>query len=681
MLSLGTFAIGAAYLGFAAAPSLAVACVAALAGGIGNGLQWPSLISIVQRITPQNLHGRLMGAVESLGALCTAIGLPHWAVRSWRSAHHGQRSWSRELGRCWRPRQCSVSRPTRLDTMRTTSDRSRCRQAGLKHKRRVGALSTTGRAMMTAQLTRRRLLDRAGAAADGDGRRGRLGVADGRMAAHGAARAAARARAGRPVVQRRDQQRDPQRVACRDRDGNGSAGTGAGSRLRRCRDGPALGDAATRTAPMADNLSAFAVVPFCGGLLVRALAGNVQHVQSQHLTESTLFGLIVLGVFMLAVVVNFALIALDTQIKKGARCTREIREVFLPLLPGQLAAGMLATILVVAYQSAGLPMLFGSMLAVDLPAPPDGRAAALRGSRGAARSTLTPARRPSARRAQNARASAQHAREVRPGATPLPWPTMRRRWPASSAAPRRSKDIVACRRPAARDREVHMAGPDPSRRGHRDEDLAIVKDHPQEGAILVGALDGYGPAADAILYHHERVDGRGYPAGLIGSEIPLASRILAICWTYDTMTVADRATGRRWRPTKPCQELRNAARNGQLDGELVETLHRCARARRPHVRPAGATSRPSSNSSAGCATWPHLARPRTCKPAHARTREDAKQALRAPRVCVAPSGAYPWPRDRGAVSLLCVEFRHVSSFQAPCQFVASALLHQRAPNV
>ena len=49
--------------------------MAALAGGIGNGLQWPSLISVVQRVTPPSLHGRLMGAVESIGALCTAIGL------------------------------------------------------------------------------------------------------------------------------------------------------------------------------------------------------------------------------------------------------------------------------------------------------------------------------------------------------------------------------------------------------------------------------------------------------------------------------------------------------------------------------------------------------------------------------------------------------------------------------
>lgn len=76
MLSAGTVAIGLAYVGFAIAPTLALACVAALMGGIGNGLQMPSLISVVQRITPRHLQGRMMGAVESLGALCRAIGLP-----------------------------------------------------------------------------------------------------------------------------------------------------------------------------------------------------------------------------------------------------------------------------------------------------------------------------------------------------------------------------------------------------------------------------------------------------------------------------------------------------------------------------------------------------------------------------------------------------------------------------
>ncbi len=75
MLSAGTLMVGLAYLGFAAAPTLAVACVAGLLGGIGNGVQWASFLSAVQRLTPQRLHGQLMGAVESLGALCPGIGL------------------------------------------------------------------------------------------------------------------------------------------------------------------------------------------------------------------------------------------------------------------------------------------------------------------------------------------------------------------------------------------------------------------------------------------------------------------------------------------------------------------------------------------------------------------------------------------------------------------------------
>lgn len=76
ILTAGVFALGAAFLGMAAAPSLAVACVASLVGGVGNALEWPALISLVQSLTPQHLHGRLMGAVESLAALTLAIGLP-----------------------------------------------------------------------------------------------------------------------------------------------------------------------------------------------------------------------------------------------------------------------------------------------------------------------------------------------------------------------------------------------------------------------------------------------------------------------------------------------------------------------------------------------------------------------------------------------------------------------------
>lgn len=75
MLSLGTLAVGLAYVGFAAAPSLLLACVAALVGGTGNGMQWAPLVSAVQRLTPPEMQGRVMGALEAIGALAPALGL------------------------------------------------------------------------------------------------------------------------------------------------------------------------------------------------------------------------------------------------------------------------------------------------------------------------------------------------------------------------------------------------------------------------------------------------------------------------------------------------------------------------------------------------------------------------------------------------------------------------------
>ncbi len=101
-----------------------------------------------------------------------------------------------------------------------------------------------------------------------------------------------------------------------------------------------------------------------------------------------------------------------------------------------------------------------------------------------------------------------------------------------------------------------------------DEDWAVIRRHPQEGATLVGRLDGYGPVAEAILYHHERIDGGGYPAGLIGREIPLLSRIVAICSSYDTMTARDSYRS-PMTPQDAMSELRRMA-GRQFDSELVD---------------------------------------------------------------------------------------------------------------
>jgi predicted MFS family arabinose efflux permease len=75
ILSAGALAVGLAYLGWAVAPTLALACVAAMVGGLGNGVQWAAFISAVQRLTPPDLQGRMMGAVESFGTIFPAFGL------------------------------------------------------------------------------------------------------------------------------------------------------------------------------------------------------------------------------------------------------------------------------------------------------------------------------------------------------------------------------------------------------------------------------------------------------------------------------------------------------------------------------------------------------------------------------------------------------------------------------
>jgi MFS family permease len=74
MLVAGTIGVGAAYLGLAAAPTLAVACAVAVVGGLGNGVQWAPVVGGVQRLTPHSLLGRVMGALEALGALAPAFG-------------------------------------------------------------------------------------------------------------------------------------------------------------------------------------------------------------------------------------------------------------------------------------------------------------------------------------------------------------------------------------------------------------------------------------------------------------------------------------------------------------------------------------------------------------------------------------------------------------------------------
>jgi putative nucleotidyltransferase with HDIG domain len=103
-----------------------------------------------------------------------------------------------------------------------------------------------------------------------------------------------------------------------------------------------------------------------------------------------------------------------------------------------------------------------------------------------------------------------------------------------------------------------------------DEEWEIVKLHPEQGAKLVRRIEGYGPVADIIIGHHERVDGKGYPNGLAGEEIPIGSRIISVADTYDVMTSRD-SYRRPVSSEAAIVELRRVA-GSQLDAKVVEAF-------------------------------------------------------------------------------------------------------------
>jgi MFS family permease len=74
LLLFSTLAVGAGYLGLAAAPNLALACVASAVGGAGNGIQWVSAISAVQELTAEGMQARVMSVLESIGAAMPGVG-------------------------------------------------------------------------------------------------------------------------------------------------------------------------------------------------------------------------------------------------------------------------------------------------------------------------------------------------------------------------------------------------------------------------------------------------------------------------------------------------------------------------------------------------------------------------------------------------------------------------------
>jgi putative nucleotidyltransferase with HDIG domain len=103
-----------------------------------------------------------------------------------------------------------------------------------------------------------------------------------------------------------------------------------------------------------------------------------------------------------------------------------------------------------------------------------------------------------------------------------------------------------------------------------DEDWMAIQRHPELGADMLKDLGMYGPVAEIVLCHHERIDGRGYPRNLPGDQIPEIAKIISVAEVYDTLTASD-TYRTRMGSFEALRELRRVA-GTQLDQHYVEVL-------------------------------------------------------------------------------------------------------------
>lgn len=99
----------------------------------------------------------------------------------------------------------------------------------------------------------------------------------------------------------------------------------------------------------------------------------------------------------------------------------------------------------------------------------------------------------------------------------------------------------------------------------------IIKTHPAMGRLILSTVDGIPETIlNIVHFHHERFDGRGYPVGLAGRQIPYSARLVAVADAWDAMT-----SRRAYRPPLPIRQAIQQMIHGidsQFDGELVTTF-------------------------------------------------------------------------------------------------------------
>lgn len=108
-----------------------------------------------------------------------------------------------------------------------------------------------------------------------------------------------------------------------------------------------------------------------------------------------------------------------------------------------------------------------------------------------------------------------------------------------------------------------------------DEEFSIVKEHPWAGhKMLLEAGNISEVALDVCLHHHEKINGKGYPYGLIGEEISIYARMGAVCDVYDAIT-SNRPYKSGWCPALSLRKMAQWAKEGHFDAVIFSAFIKC----------------------------------------------------------------------------------------------------------
>ncbi|MFQ5811264.1 MAG: HD domain-containing phosphohydrolase, partial [Armatimonadota bacterium] len=104
------------------------------------------------------------------------------------------------------------------------------------------------------------------------------------------------------------------------------------------------------------------------------------------------------------------------------------------------------------------------------------------------------------------------------------------------------------------------------------DELSAFRRHPELGARIVREMNLLSPVAAGVYHHHERLDGRGYPSGLVGDDIPLMARMVGVACSFDAMT-SRRPYREAIRP-ETALDIMRAEAGQHWDAGIVDTIAR-----------------------------------------------------------------------------------------------------------